>query len=192
MKINILIRVHGRLSELKKCIDSVRSQTYKNVHIIASYEDERDLGMLIDLGINDIHYVRYPRVKCFYNLYCNDLKSKVTSGWFLYLDSDDTLVSDTCIEELLPYLTHEVGGIICQFKRLWKLKPSDEQIDNHEVVCGKIGMPCIVLHHSQKNIARIGDETYSDYSFIKEVTTKIPTKFIKHVLVNSIRRNHGK
>lgn len=192
IKINILIRVHGRYKLLRECIDSIKSQTYKNISIIASYEDEMDLDRLIELGIENRHYVSYKKEGYFYNLYCNDLKSKVEDGWFFFLDSDDVLVDDTCIERLIPYLTNEKEGIICQFKRLWKLKPTDEQIENREVVCGKIGMPCIVLHHSQKDISNFNNSSMADYTFIKNVVDLIPTKFIKHVLVSSKYRSHGK
>ena len=192
IKINILIRVHGRYKLLRECIDSIKSQTYKNINIIASYEDENDLDRLIELRIENRHYVSYKKEGYFYNLYCNDLKSKVEDGWFFFLDSDDVLVDDTCIERLIPYLTNENEGIICQFKRLWKLKPTDEQIENREVVCGKIGMPCIVLHHSQKDISKFNNSSMADYTFIKNAVDLIPTKFIKHVLVSSKYRSNGK
>lgn len=192
MKINILIRAHKRINDLRRCVESIRTQTYKDINIIASYEDESDLGMLIDLGITDIHYVRYKRVNYFYNLYCNDLKSKVNEGWFFFLDSDDTLIDKYCVENLIPHLTNPNEAIICQFKRLVKLKPTNEQIDKREIVCGNIGMPCIVLHHSQKNISNFNDSSNSDYTFIKDVSQLIPTKFIKHILVHSLIRSHGK
>ncbi len=43
-----------------------------------------------------------------------------------------------------------------------------------------------------KNIAKFDDTSYSDYSFIKQVSELVPTKFVAVPVVMSIKRAHGK
>jgi hypothetical protein len=132
-----------------------------------------------------------PRKDFSYNLLCNDLKADVPKdSYFFFLDSDDTLTPGA-IERIKPHLRPDTA-IICQFYRGQKLKPSNELMDQQRIVRGKIGMPCIILHHSKKDIADFISTEDADYRFIKEVSEKMPVKWVKEALVNSPKRSFGK
>lgn len=200
-KITILIRYHkGRELLFQKAIDSIFNSGYDMdlVKIIVHVDNELDYIMLHDKyyeGYENIYiYIMkfYQKVKpCFYNLYCNTLKSLVgDDSWFFYLDSDDTIIEGS-LNLISEHLQDEDVAVICQFKRGERLKPSNEMMDKEEVISGKIGMPCIFLHGKHKHIAEFNDDCNADYLFIKEVHSKMATKFIKVAVVQSEKRRFG-
>ncbi len=187
------------MHSMKKCIDSILSQTHKNIEIIISYAYHNEwLELMTCVSMRDkVQYVIVrPRISVgtyFYNLYCNDLKMFVSDGYFMYVDSDDYIESPTSIEEIMKDLTNTDEAIICQFKRGHnKLKPTDEMIANKQIINGRIGMPCIILHSDHKDIAQFSHHENADYEFIKAVSEKIKVNFVKKVVVCSPKRSFGK
>lgn len=120
-----------------------------------------------------------------FNLYCNNLKSWVNDGFLFFLDSDDTLIPGA-IEKIKPHL--EPGtALICQMLRNGRPKPQ-----RGEIIKNRIGLPCLILHHSHKHIADVEATETGDFAWIKKVTDKIPWKFVAIPLVNAGSRSHGK
>jgi len=195
--ITILIRTHqGREKLLKRLMDSIARQTYKDIKIIMSYEDDEFLFSTI-MQYDNVHSIRvYPqreKGETFYNLYCNDLKDKVEDGWFAYFDSDDYLASDDALEKIAPYLNeNKCRAVICQMSRCnGKIKPSDEMIDNEQIISGKIGMPCIFVHHTLKNKVDFTEHDNSDYIYIKSISEIAKTTFVKQIVIHSPIRLNG-
>jgi hypothetical protein len=93
---------------------------------------------------------------------------------------------------MAKHLINPQEAVICQFLRGGKKKPSNEMINNKEIVCGQIGMPCIFLHSINKEIATFDDTATADYSFIKQISNLMPTKFVSIPVVMSMKRAHGK
>jgi len=120
-----------------------------------------------------------------YNLYCNSLKEEVTEGYFFFLDDDDFII-DGAVARILPHL-EENKALICQMLRNNRPKPNFP-----EIVRGRIGLPCMVLHHKHKLLADVVDEEYGDYQWIKRVTEQIRWKFVPIPLVNAGKRSNGK
>lgn len=120
-----------------------------------------------------------------YNLYCNELKARIADGYFFFLDSDDFIIPGA-IRQILPLLRPE-QALICQMLRNDRPKPMKAEITR-----GRIGLPCIILHHSHKNLADVEAHEYGDYSFIANVCKKIPWKFVPIPLVDAGKRNRGK
>lgn len=119
-----------------------------------------------------------------YNCYCNILKQEVEVGYFFFLDDDDFIIPGA-LEKIEPYL-QEDRALICQMLRNGRPKPTNGKIER-----GYIGLPCMVLHHSHKNLADVGANEYGDYDWIKSVTDQISYKFVPIPLVNAGKRNHG-
>lgn len=190
MLINLLVRTSYRNELFKRCMDSISSQTHKNIRIIVSYDDERALEYIPE-HLEKIRVYKDETIPFYYDNYCNDLKDKVTSGYFLFLDDDDELYSEKSLEMACKQLRGN-RGIICQFSRGGVLKPSNELIKQNRIKRGKIGMPCIILHHSCKNIAEFdGSVGASDYTWIRNVSKKVKLKFVSMVIVVADRRSHG-
>lgn len=188
--INILIRTSNRPAAFAKCIESVRNQTYKNVHIMVGHDRAEALGYIPKDLPTIFVYTDYTFVY-YYDLYCNDLKVKVTDGWFFFLDDDDTLTSPTVLQELSEHLTGQHEAIICQFLRNGVPKPAGNYIRKQVIREGKIGLPCLVLHSKHKALSGLDGQKAGDYRYIKEVTDHVPTKFIALPLVNASPRNYG-
>lgn len=168
--ITALIRTHkGREESFKKAEKSCINQ---DVNVITHFDE---------LG---------PRNDFSYNLICNDFKEQVKVGWFFYLDSDDYVIPGA-IEHISKHLTDPDTAVICQFIRNNKPKPANWMMDEEIISRGKIGLPCIFLHSSKKDIANFTDTEDADYRFIKEVSEKMKTKFVKIPVVCSPKRNRG-
>lgn len=182
--INILLRTSFRPSAFKRCAASIMNQTYRNISVIVSYDNYAALDYIphdwtaLPLHKNDLPFG--------YNLYCNELKELVNDGWFFFLDDDDVLADPMCVEKLIPYLSDMNVGIICQFLRNGIPKPVRQ-----EIVKGRIGMPCIVLHHAKKNLCDFVGTEDADYIFIRDISEKMELIFIPHVLVKAGRRGMG-
>lgn len=191
MTINILCRTSYRPKAFKRMLDSILSQTYNDIRIIVSYDDKRALKY-IPSGIEAIRLTKDHKKPYFFDNYCNDLKHMVNEGYFFFLDDSDYLSSSNVISDLVGQLKG-TGGVICQFKRKDRLKPSNELIHRKEIIMGKIGMPCLVLHHSHKDVAYLdGSVNAADYHWIKAVSEKIELKFIQLALVTAERRDRGR
>lgn len=186
--INILIRTSNRPALFARCLRSIADQSYSNYRITVGFDRASALDY-IPKGINHQFVYADNSTPYFYDLYCNDLKEKVTDGWFLFLDDDDQLLPGA-LSQLAAHLT-EPGAIICQFIRNGIPKPRDNYIRHKVIQEGKIGLPCLVLHHSYKQIGQLDGQKGGDYRYIKEVTSKVPTKFITLPLVTTDRRSFG-
>src|SRR5688572_1853060 len=97
--INILIRTtKGREKELEKCILSIAKQSYSNIKVIICCDDREN--KLLTPNHETINYayglegnlqyffVTPTGIPYHWNFYCNNLKERVTDGWFFYLDDD--------------------------------------------------------------------------------------------------------
>jgi glycosyltransferase involved in cell wall biosynthesis len=188
--INLIIRTSNRPALFARCLESIRSQTYKNVRVIVGLDRAGALSY-IPKDVERVFVYADNSIPFFYDLYCNFLKWSVTDGWFFFLDDDDVLAGPTVLEQLAAHLT-DPGAIICQFLRNGIPKPRDNYIRHKVVQEGKIGLPCLVLHHTFKHIGQLDGEKGGDYRYIKEVTDQVPTKFITLPLVTTDRRSMGK
>lgn len=168
--INILIRtMPTREAALTRCLQSVREQTYKNYNLFIH---------------NDKSVTKFPY---HYNLFCNEMKAEINDGYFFFLDDDDFLLDNTALERVAKHLTDKNEAVICQMIRQdGRVKPV-----SHDIRSGKIGMPCLILHHSHKHIADIPAEDNGDFLWIKEVSEKLAVRYVDLVLVNSPRRGYG-
>lgn len=192
--INILIRhAEGREVSYYRALQSIFTQTYLNYRIIVGY-DFASSHFSIPGNVFDVYMKPDKSLGPFYyNDYCNKLKSHVREGWFMFLDDDDFLANNMVLEELSKHMNEDFHAIVCQMSRdNGKVKPTDNLIKDGYVISGRIGMPCLVLRSRLNVIADIKPVENGDFLWIKEVTDKVPTKFINQVVVHSPCRNFGR
>jgi glycosyltransferase involved in cell wall biosynthesis len=182
MLINILIRTSYRPSGFKRALQSVLNQTHKDIRIIVSYDNHNALRYIPDT-VEKVKVLRGPG-NYFYDDYCNKLKELVTDGYFLFLDDDDYLANPEILANL-PL--SEDYGLIVQLRRGNVIRP-----ETSEILPGKIGMPCLILHHSHKHLANIPPTGQGDYYWIKAVSEKLPMRFEPVIVVCSDKRGNGK
>ena len=197
--INILIRhSEGRKEELKRCIASIQNQLYKSLHLIVSADSEVAHQSVFDIlepaGLSyQIVRVQNTSVPFHWNFYCNNLKEHVTSGWFFYLDDDDTLVDSYCLKQISTHLIYPYQAVICQFLRKGKPKPIGQYAGKmlpDQVIRGKIGGSCIFLHAMNKNIAHWDGQRAADFRFIRDVSMKLPMLYVPIPVVRA--ENNGR
>ena len=97
--VSVLIVTHNRKELLRKCLESVRNQTYKNIETIVvddgSTDDFTDL-----LGLATI-FVQIP--KSGIAIARNVAMEEASGEYYFILDSDDT-IEPTCIEKSIEYI----------------------------------------------------------------------------------------
>jgi hypothetical protein len=162
--IHILIRTH-RPDMFARCMKSVNECGYNPISV-----------MVIDGTGYGSNYR--------YNELCNTMKEDVDTGWFFFLDDDDVIIPGA----LSKISEHLIGTtpVIVQMLRNGTPKPSIDIIRP-----GHIGLPCMILHHSHKNVADVVARACGDYDWIKAVTDKLSYKWVPVPLVDAGLRSHG-
>lgn len=177
--INILIRTSNRPALFQRCLKSVTSQSYENIRIIVCCDQKCDY---VPEELERIDIIPDKQHPFFYDLYCNELKKQVIDGWFMFLDDDDVLNRD-----VLSKIELTSDAIIVQLERAGNVVPVDLNFQR-----GLIGMPCLILHHSLKDLAHISGSGQGDYFWIKEIISKTQVDFQKVIVVKSFGRGLGK
>lgn len=190
MVITLLIRTSYRPILFNRLMESIKAQTFKNIRVIVSYDDERALEYIPE-ELTKIRVYKDYSIPFFYDNYVNSLKEHVNTGYFVCIDDDEILIDNDCISKVSRHL-HGKSGVMCQFSREGRLKPSNDLILQKRIVRTKVGMPCLFLHHSLKNIAHLdGSRSAADYHWIKEVSLKVNLKFVPIVVAYADRRSNG-
>lgn len=184
MLINILLRTHCRPNGFKRAYNSVINQTHKDIRLIVSHDHPACLSYIPE-GVEKLKVIRREG-KYFYDSYCNELKAKVDEGYFFFLDDDDYLSSTTVLTDLIPLLKQDEANIV-NLKRGSMTYPIKREINT-----GRIGMPCLVLHHSYKLLADIPSTGAGDFVWIKNVSEILPINWIDKILVRSDSRGNGR
>lgn len=188
--INILIRI-SRPELFDTCIASIRKQTYQRIRVIACVDNQKMYNFVRKLqNIHTLLFVITDREPPYYwNMYCNNLKNKVTDGFFFFMDDDDYLESANAIENLSEHLTEDTQGLICQFIRRGRPKPHKAFIDQKIIKEGYIGGGCLVLHSRHKAVADWDGEVAADFRWIQKVSESVELKFVP--LVVQVAGNNG-
>lgn len=179
--INILIRTSNRPNQFKKCLDSICSQDYPNIRILIGYDNAEALRY-IPKGLETYFVSADRNIKYFYDLYIQQLMQHVDEGYILILDDDDLLNPN-----ILSKLQLEGPGLIVQLQRQHNIVPQNLSFKR-----GGIGFPCLILHHSLKNISTISGEGAGDSFWIRNILNKVEIPFVPMVVVYSPSKGNGK
>ena len=176
--INILIRTSNRLT-FHKCITSVLNQTYKNIKIHVCYDDIASLKYLVDYDISYFHVIK-NNDPYGYNLYCNDLMNKVNDGYVMFLDDDDMLTHNNCLEYIASHIDDKTILV-------WKFMRPDKIIfpqDINNINYGEITSCGFLFHHTLKQNTKWIDKQGSDYYFFNQMA-KSNIKFLNEILTKT-------
>lgn len=179
--INILIRTSNRPREFARCLASIVSQDYPEIRIIIGYDNPRALRY-IPKGLEAYPVSSDRSLPYWYDKYLVDLMALVTEGYIISADDDDFLNPN-----VLSKLPLEGLGLIVQLQRGSNVVPKDLKFSR-----GAIGFPCIILHHSLKDIATISGHSQGDYFWIKEILSKVELSFVPIIVTYSPSRGLGK
>ena len=176
-KITILVRTCYRPLLFKRCIESILQQNYSNVRIVICYDNEKAKNYIEPFtskinNCNAFYYTVESNEKYKFNLYCNKLLSKVTSGYCLYLDDDNEFTHEHC----LNIINHNLReNKIC----IWKYLRGDKVIcpkSLNSIAVGEIDSSSFCFPCEYKNYGKWPDKQYGDFSFFNSMLTTMTHK----------------
>jgi len=184
--INIITRTSGRPNGFKRCHQSIKSQTYKNIRHVVSIDDFKDKEYVEACGVTPIFIdkqkiISLPDIpnpntgkRFIYNLYFNVLFSKVNSGWILILDDDDFLANEHVVQEMVNNINNNNDMLI------WKMRyPNGQMLPRQMNIrprLGTIGSPCIMIHSSVAKGIKWDGWKCGDYRYISKAWNSTETK----------------
>lgn len=171
MKLNLLIRTSSRPKQFKRCLNSVRNQSHKDIDLHVSADNLKTIAYVKNEGLNSISVSKTSSLThtAPYNLYLNNLMQCVSDGWVMFLDDDDMLIDKNTVKRICDQLKNEDTLYI--FRMQWpdgRIIPSDFNHKSKNIECRDIGMPNFVFHY--KHIGKTWFEPYKtgDYRFIEQ------------------------
>ena len=201
IRIFILIRVCYRPSYFYKCFNSILNQSFNNIHLIISYDNDKCLEYLIKYK-NNYKNIKLIKVKedkskpCFYNLYCNTLLKlvpKKENNWIMFLDDDDKLLNNKAIETITKKIESTNDFIF------WKFMYDNGRIigpnNYNEIQLGNCANCTYLINSMYKDYSKYKIYQNGDFEFIKKLkeNKNLNYKFINKQLTGTIKgSNYGK
>jgi glycosyltransferase involved in cell wall biosynthesis len=195
--INILTRTSNRPNSFKRCVESVKNQTYKKIRHIVSIDDVKDEEYVKSLGVEYIFIdkdkvsseIDIPDPKTgkrfIFNLYFNILINKVEDGWILFLDDDDYLADNNAVQKMVNQIKNNTDLILWQMRYPNGMTlPSIQELGLPPKIA-RIGAPCFMVHQSIAKGIRWDGWKCGDFRFIQKVwaaTTK--KQIVKESLIH--------
>lgn len=183
--INILTRTSGRPIGFKRNVESVRSQTYKNIRHIVCTDDKDSVSYIEEMGVTDYILIDKEEVinsdtelprnsrKMIHNLYLNILNEKVTDGWIIYLDDDDRFFENNSLQKVVDQInTVDEDTLVA-----WRMKYSSGRtlpLSYGDMRPSKIGGSCIGFHSKYSKDAIWDSWACSDFRVIEKLKKVIP------------------
>lgn len=214
--VSIVIPIYNAAEYLEKCLNSVFTQTYKNIEVICINDGSTDNSIDILYAFLQ-KYPEYILVKTIKNsgqANARNVGMELASGEFLcFVDSDDTIES-TMIEKLYKnIIKYQTDLAICDMKRTfvgkvnilerffrYDIKLDFQDVitiyDHPEVICYMMNAPFAKLMRKsfidQNKIRFIKGYIYEDLVFVQEILSCNPRiSIVKEKLYNYIVRNNS-
>ena len=169
------------------CMESVLSQTYKNIVTIVHTDDPRDTYVQGDIIVKGSCYgPEYGSAP--YNLYCNKLLDAIPEGegWYHFLDDDDMYASNDVIEKLVE-LSKRDHVNVAHVKRWGNKIMPPEWGDARK----GFQTECFFLHTDHKNKARWWGNKNGDGNYSLKLLKTMPVNWIENLLVCKAQTGKG-
>lgn len=163
----ILIRTSGRPKYFKTMMESVKSQTYKNIITIVHTDDPRDTYIEGDIIVKGNRFSPLEG-KAPYNLYNNRLLDSIPEepGYYCFLDDDDMYTEPRAIEKFVSQCEEDkinVCRVIRWNKTIYPKKWKE---------CNTFQTECFMLHTKHKNSARWWANEGGDHYYTGQLTRR--------------------
>ena len=189
--INIITRTSGRPNAFKRCVESVKTQTYQNINHIIITDNEDDVKYINDNGYDNcivvdrkqlIHLDESvdPNTGAYspHNLYFNEIKHLITDGWVIHLDDDDLLMNDNSVELAVKSINDNDEDTIIYWKMNFQGKGIPTIInDENPPKLYNIGAPCFTFNHKYMGDLMWDGWKCADYRAIEKLHNIIPRYF---------------
>jgi glycosyltransferase involved in cell wall biosynthesis len=192
--VNILLRTSNRPKGFAKAIESIREQTYKNVNIIVSYDDEATNKYITPypvrplrvypVAIDDIprqpNFVEYG-LKAPYNLYLNALAREVKEGWVTYFDDDTWFVDKNCLEKIVKSIKTQNSLVLWKIENHERVVPLPRNFGQPPVNCD-IGGNSFMFHSKFLPLVHWDAYRKGNYRVAKKLYSRLEPVWINELL----------
>jgi hypothetical protein len=200
--INVVTRTSGRPEFFKRNVNSINSQTYKNIRHVIITDSKDNVSYIKNNGIEEyyiydpIYLVKNDKTKdpktgrlSAHNLYFNEVHKEIKEGWIIYIDDDDYFMDQHSLSKLVTHINKYNEDTLIYFQMEWGSKnikiPSE--IKNRKVLfpfgsekwtpqLARIGGSCLIFHSKYKDFAMWDKWKCSDFRVISKLHNKIPNK----------------
>ena len=198
--INILTRTSNRPKGFDFNRQIVKSQTYKNIKHIVSYDNEQtklyldNYDDIVTIPVNRELLIKQDKSlipgitwRLPHNLYFNELHKHVDEGWVVFLDDDDSYVDEHVVQTIVDNLPDEDDILVWQMIMPNNIIiPSNMVFENSQIPSiNNIGTPCFAVHSKHLSNVYWDGWRAADFRFfdrVVNVTSKV--HLLQKVLVS--------
>ena len=213
---NIITRTHNSPDLFTRCADSIQGQSFKNIHHVVTYQEDKDLEYINEHKIENTNVVPVPNVKKLqgvwfnrdghylehapYETFLNVANKYVKKGWILYLDDDDILTDYKVLEVVVDHIhsfQDENRSIIAPINYLNEYYMPNHEYLNHyasgmPLQLGQIAMSGFMFH--SKNVDKMVFEewAFGDFYAFSNYEKQIFNRYILNFpVVSQLKRGWG-
>ena len=159
-KISVIVPVYGVEKYIKKCIDSIVNQTFKDIEIIVVNDGTKDNSIkVIEENFHDNRIKIYHKENGGLASARNYGITKATSKYLFFVDSDD-YIDTTCLEKMYKKIIEEKTDlVICDYYKLYEdgtteNVPTIPHYNKNNPKCSAISMPGAVCKLIKTSIVK--------------------------------------
>lgn len=120
-RISLIVPVYNTEQYLKKCVDSIKAQSFKNLEILLIDDgSEKDCADLCDFLAGTDPRIRVIHQK---NRGLSGARNRgldeCTGEWVLFVDSDDTISANCCRHTLVNGLENAADAVVFGYRRIF-------------------------------------------------------------------------
>lgn len=190
-KLTVVIRTHDRPRMFKRCIESVRNQTHKNIEIVVGADTPGSLAYASDYNPDRLVKLE-PRARTSHtdfpaNEYVSELIKDVNDGYILVLDDDNYIADRNGVENLFKQIDKEWCIYIIRYRYPdGRLFPDHKLFAAKKIQNGGVDWASCVFHARFNKVSKSLPLYNADYHFIRNlVNTVKTTKWIDLALVHT-------
>lgn len=117
LKLNVIVLDKGNQKSLKKCLTSIKEQTYKNIAVTIVTESELTKNLKVE-GLKDVQVIYAKSVKSYLNSLVSMLETSQDFAYCLLINSTDSLSLDYCRKAICKM--EENGADVCFVDTIFK------------------------------------------------------------------------
>jgi len=195
--INVLTRTNKRPQAFKRCVDSINSQSYKNIRHIVSVHNEESYEYAINscdtvvMVKEEMGKPQYGNNYEPYNLYINKLIDEVKGGYIMFLDDDDFFTSPDSLKKTIPYL--EENALLTWFVDCaTKIIPDKGSLMAPVLIPTCITASSFIFHSNHKWAAKWDAVRGADYRCAQRLSWLLGYKWLHEIIVTIPSASGGK
>ena len=187
---NIIVRTSGRPNAFKTCLKSIHVQTYKNINIVVTTDDEKTKDYTRQFNVRHLdmsHIVtdntrvdnKNYGIPFKQNLYLKEALNRIDKGYIIYLDDDDMFTSKYSLETIMQNV--EENKLL-----VWKVNLNNTVIPNgsfgKEIKLYDITGIGFAHHVKHRELTDWSEWKRADYRTAKKLSDNLPVKWLDAIL----------